>query len=172
MNESQSHEADDLEELVFELQADLGFTKHLGGQAATEQLLDLCQIDADSYVLDVGCGVGITPGNIAKSYGCKLVGVDVRESMIARAKARARREGVEDRVEFRVADAQHLPFGDNHFDIVMAESVFAFIGNKSRAVNECVRVTRPGGVSRNHGGHVDRDSPIGIDRFAIPHLRS
>ena len=105
MNESLSDQAHDLEELVFQLQADLDFTKHLGGQAATEQVVELCRIDASKYVLDVGCGVGITPCNIAKSHGCKVLGVDLRESMVARAEDRARREGVEDRVAFRGADA-------------------------------------------------------------------
>lgn len=146
MNESPSHEAYDLEELVFQLQADLDFTKHLGGQAATERLVDLCRIDASKYVLDVGCGVEITPCNIAKSHGCKVLGVDLRESMIARAEDRAVREGVQDRVAFRVADMHNLPFEGNHFDAVMGESVFAFVGDKSRAVNECVRVTKPGGI--------------------------
>ncbi|NIN70098.1 MAG: methyltransferase domain-containing protein [Anaerolineae bacterium] len=106
MNESPSYEAHDPEEGVFQLQADLDFTKHLGGQAATERLVDLCRIDASKYVLDVGCGVGITPGNIAKSHGCKVLGVDLRESMIARAEDRAVREGVHDRAAFRVAPGE------------------------------------------------------------------
>jgi len=74
-----------------------------------------------------------------------VVGVDLRESMIERARERAGREGVEDRVEFRVADVQDLPFEDGLFDTVIGESIIALVEDKQRAVNECARVTKPGG---------------------------
>jgi len=129
----------------FELQAYVGTTKHMGGFETTKALIELCHINQDTYVLEVGCGVGATACYLAKKYGCRVVGVDLRESMIARSKERAEKEGVADRVEFRVADAQDLPFDDAHFDVVIGESVLTFIKDKQRVVSECVRVTRPGG---------------------------
>jgi len=105
----------------------------------------LCHIDEGTYVLDVGCGVGITPCYIAKRYGCRVVGVDISERMIDRANERAKREDVENIVEFRVADVQNLPFEDTLFDVVIGESIVAFAEDKQRAVSECVRVTKPGG---------------------------
>ena len=120
-------------------------TKHLGGVEATEKLVEICHIDADSYVLDVGCGAGATPAYLARKHGCRVVGVDILPRMIERAVEMARREGVADRTEFRVADAQHLPFDDGIFDAVITESVTAFPEDKQRAVNEYARVTRPGG---------------------------
>ena len=105
----------------------------------------MCHIDKDSYILDVGCGVGITACYIAKEYGCKVVGIDISETMVKRSKERAKRKGVEDKVEFRVADAQDLPFKDNLFDAVVSESVNAFIEDKQKAVNEYKRVLKPGG---------------------------
>lgn len=98
----------------FELQASWGLTKHMGGLNATRELIELCHIDKDSYVLDVGCGVGITTCYMTKEYGCKVVGIDLSEMMVKRSKERAKRKGVEDKVEFRVADAQNLPFKDNY----------------------------------------------------------
>jgi ubiquinone/menaquinone biosynthesis C-methylase UbiE len=65
--------------------------------------------------------------------------------MIERCEERARREGVTHKVEFRVADAQDLPFEDDLFDAVITESVTAFPEDKQRAVNEYARVTKPGG---------------------------
>ncbi|MDI6888137.1 MAG: class I SAM-dependent methyltransferase [Methanocellales archaeon] len=82
----------------------------MGGLKATRELIELCHINKGKYVLDVGCGVGKTPCYVAKMYGCRVVGVDISERMVDRAKERAKREGVENRVEFRVADAQNLPF--------------------------------------------------------------
>ena len=129
----------------FDFAAEVGLTKRLGGLGATDELIELCHIDKGSYVLDVGCGVGVTPCYLAKRHGCRVVGVDIHERMIDRSNERAKREGVEDRVEFRVADAQDLPFEDDLFDAVITESVTAFPEDKQRAVNEYVRVTKPGG---------------------------
>lgn len=130
---------------VFDFQAEVGLTKQLGGLKATEELVELCHIDKGKYVLDVGCGVGVTLCYLAKKYGCRVVGVDISGRMIERSDERAKREDVEDRVESRVADVQDLPFEGDLFDAVIGESVIAFPADKQRAVNECVRVTKPGG---------------------------
>jgi len=130
----------------FELQAYWGVSKpHMGGLKATRELIELCHIDKGIYVLDVGCGVGVTPCYIAKRHGSRVVGVDISEKMVDRARQRAKREGVEDKVEFRVGDAQSLSFGDDLFDVVIGESVIAFVEDKRKGINEYVRVTRPGG---------------------------
>jgi len=129
----------------FDFAAEVGLTKHLGGVGATEELIELCHIGEGKYVLDVGCGAGVTPCFIAKRYGCRVVGVDISEGMVERSKERAQREGVADRVECRIADAQDLPFEDDLFDAVITESVTSFPEDKQRAVNEYVRVTKPGG---------------------------
>jgi arsenite methyltransferase len=129
----------------FDFAAEVGITKHIGSLEATEELIKLCHIGESSYVLDVGCGVGVTPCYIARKSGCRVVGIDILEGMVERSKQRAKREGVMDRVEFRVADAQDLPFEDDLFDAVMSESVTVFPENKQLAVNEYLRVTKPGG---------------------------
>jgi len=131
----------------FELQAYWGVSKpHFGGLKATQELIELCHINEDKCVLDVGCGVGVTPCYIAKKYGCKVVGVDISEKMISEARERGRREDVKNKVEFRVADAQDLLFEEDAFDIVIGESVIAFLKDKQKGINEYVRVTKPGGV--------------------------
>ena len=129
----------------FGLQAYIGTTKHMGGFETTKALIELCHIGKDTYVLEVGCGVGATACYLAKKHGCHVVGVDLRESMIARSNERAQREDVADRVEFRVADAQDLPFDEALFDAVIGESVATFIEDKQRVVSEYARVTRAGG---------------------------
>jgi len=138
-------EISELESSYFELQAYWGITKHMGGLKSTRELIELCHINKGKYVLVVGCGVGITPCYLAKRYGCRVVGVDLSERMIDRSNERAKREGVEDRVEFRVADAQNLPFEDALFNVAICESVNAFIENRQRAASEYVRVIKPGG---------------------------
>ena len=129
----------------FDFAAEVGLTKHVGGVEATEALVELCHIGEESTVLDVGCGVGVTPCFIARRVGCSVVGVDISEGMVERSRERAEREQVADKVEFRVADAQDLPFEDDLFDAVITESVTALPEDMQKAVNEYVRVTKPGG---------------------------
>jgi len=129
----------------FDFAAEVGLTKHIGGVEATEALVELCHIGEGKYILDVGCGAGVTPCFLARRYSCRVVGVDILEAMVERSRERAKREGVTDRVEFKVADAQSLPFEDNLFDAVITESVTAFPADKQKAVNEYARVIKPGG---------------------------
>ncbi len=131
--------------LYFDVQADFGITKHMGGLKSTQELLALCHIQAGQRVLEVGCGIGNTACYIAKNYGCRVIGIDISERMVARSRDRAIRKKVETSVAFRVADAQHLPFEDGFFDAVICESVTAFVEDKQQAVSEFRRVVKPGG---------------------------
>lgn len=133
------------EERFFDFAAEVGLTKHLGGLDATEVLVELCHIGPGRCVLDVGCGAGQTPVYLAKQHGCHVVGVDILPRMVERAEERAQGAGVAELVEFRVADAQELPFDDGTFDAVITESASAFPEDKQQAVNEYARVTKPGG---------------------------
>jgi len=129
----------------FELQSEFDFTKHLGALKATDELADLCGINAASRVLDVGCGVGMTGTYLAKRYGCYVVGIDKRPGMIARARERATREGLHDLVENEVGDALAIPFEHDAFDVVLCESVLPFIEDQAGALSEMRRVLKPGG---------------------------
>src|SRR5512137_2903139 len=80
----------------FELQAYWGATKHMGGVKTTDELINLCHIDANSYVLDVGCGVGATPSYLVRQVGCKVIGIDISDAMLARAQEKIIRDGMTD----------------------------------------------------------------------------
>ena len=71
--------------------------------------------------------------------------VDILPGMIDRARELAKRKGISRLTEFRVADAQELPFSDRYFDVVITESVTAFPEDKGRAVSEYYRVLKYGG---------------------------
>ena len=57
--------------LYFEIQADFGITKHLGGLRATRELAELCHMEKGKSVLVVGCGIGATACYLAERYGVK-----------------------------------------------------------------------------------------------------
>jgi SAM-dependent methyltransferase len=140
-------------------QARIGISVHLGGLPATRRLLSLCHVAEAGEVLDIGCGTGIGPAHITRTFGCAVVGVDLSPQMIDWARRRARKAGVEDRVSFAVADVLALPFEDGRFDAVIAESVLAFVVDKERAIAEMVRVTKPGGHVGLNEGFLLTDTP-------------
>jgi ubiquinone/menaquinone biosynthesis C-methylase UbiE len=134
--------------VIYELIAEVGFKKyfHLGGFDATKALIDLCPINANSHVIDIGCASGKTACYLARIYGCNVIGVDILPAMVERAKERARAEGVPGSVEFKVGDAQKLPLGDDLFDIVLGEFITGLVDDKEGALSEYVRVAKPGGT--------------------------
>jgi ubiquinone/menaquinone biosynthesis C-methylase UbiE len=158
----------ELEPSYFQLQAYWGATKHMGGLKATKELVQLCHITKDKHVLDVGCGVGITSIYITKHYDCKVIGIDISPKMIERSKERAEKEGVDNKTEFIVADAQNLPFPNNHFNTVIAESTTAFLQHKQTAINEYRRVTKPNGyVGLNETTWLKTPPPTDLAKYFL-----
>ena len=131
--------------LYFDMLAEMGHTKHIGGLAATMRLMELIEPRKADYILDVGCGVGIAPVFLAQQYSCRVVGVDITPRMLDRARERAARKGVTELTDFRLADMHALPFDDGHFDAVIAESVICFSSEKEAVLAEMIRVVKPGG---------------------------
>lgn len=117
---------------------------HPGGRQATTQLLDWAMIQPGEEVLDVGCGVGTTAIDIARTTAARVTAVDVSPLMRDRAERNVRTAGVGDRVEVAHADILALPHPDDRFDCVIAEAVTMFV-DRSKAASEMVRVCRPGG---------------------------
>jgi ubiquinone/menaquinone biosynthesis C-methylase UbiE len=130
---------------IFDYQAQVGLTKHMGGHESTRALIEACQINNEQQVLEVGCGVGTSAAHLAREIGCRVTGVDISERMIQRARERAQAKKVEHLTTFRTADVNQLPFPSDSFDVVFCESVLAFSKEKPKAVSEMKRVTRPGG---------------------------
>jgi ubiquinone/menaquinone biosynthesis C-methylase UbiE len=131
---------------VFDYQAEVGLTKHMGGLEATEKFIRLCEIGPEDSVLDVGCGVGQTAVLLVKRCGCHVTGVDISEGMINSAIKRARKHAVIDKTDFRQGDISHLPFDDDYFDVVLSESVTTLAPDHAEAIREYGRVLKPGGL--------------------------
>lgn len=93
--------------------------------------------------LDVGCGTGIfTQLVVDRCFPEAVVAVDCAQAQIDHA----RRQHFSERIDFRLADAQALPFANGSFDVVVSALVINFIPDRPRAVSEMRRVSRTGGV--------------------------
>lgn len=127
----------------FEIIAYLGAASiHPRGFSATRQMLKMLDMTKDMKILDIGCGTGYTACYIAKTYGCKVVGIDSSVLMVERAKDRANRFSVD--CDFRVADAHELPFDGEEFDLIIGESITIYL-DKPKALSEYLRVLKKGG---------------------------
>jgi ubiquinone/menaquinone biosynthesis C-methylase UbiE len=104
-------------------------------------------------VLDVGCATGGWLIETAKTYPTisRLIGVDISKSMIDHARAQAKAQQVDDRVEFAVMDALLiLEFPNGYFDLVNQRMCGSFLRTWEwpKLLGEYRRVTRRGGVIR------------------------
>jgi len=97
---------------------------------------------APQLVLDVGCGTGFLALRFAE-LGHTVTGIDLAPQMIDRARSKAE-EGSQE-IDFRVGDAAALDCPDEHFDWVVARHVIWTLPDPQRAVEEWLRVLRPGG---------------------------
>jgi ubiquinone/menaquinone biosynthesis C-methylase UbiE len=118
--------------------------EHLAALAAAIARLD----EPPARVLDLGTGTGAGALWLAGEFPqARVTGVDISEAMIERALAKLPVE-LSGRVDFRVGDAERLPFADGTFDLVAQISVPVFF-------DEVARVLAP-------GGHVAVVSSLGL----------
>lgn len=106
------------------------------------QFLRFVGVDAGQHVLDVGCGTGsLSRALIDVVPDLEVTGVDPVSDYVFYA-----REAVpQSRAHFRVGSVEALPFAAGEFDAALALLVLQDLKEPERAVNEMVRVTRPGG---------------------------
>ena len=106
---------------------------HPGGLSATKLLAERCGVSEDMTILDAGCGSGSSSLFLARQYECKVVGIDIERDLLMKAEARARKNRIEHKVAFRLADINDLPFQDQTFDGAIFQASLIFT-EKSKAL--------------------------------------
>jgi ubiquinone/menaquinone biosynthesis C-methylase UbiE len=102
-------------------------------------------LPAAPRVLDAGCGTGEASWRLAEAFpAATLLGVDVLDASLGRAREKASRFG--DRVRFDNRSVFELGLPSSTFDLVVCRHVLQSIPHAERAIAELVRVTRPGGT--------------------------
>lgn len=81
-------------------------------QKTVEAMLELAQVTEDDTVYDLGSGDGRIPIEAAKRYGARAVGIEIKPSLVDRARKNAKLSGVSDKVEFRQQDIFKADFSD------------------------------------------------------------
>ena len=111
-------------------------------QIVGETLSEAADVRADEAVLDVAAGNGNASLAAARRHA-QVISTDYVQSLLDRGRARAQAEALP--VQFQLADAEALPFGDASFDVVMSTFGVMFTPDHRRAAREMLRVLRSGG---------------------------
>lgn len=104
------------------------------------------KIKEGDVVLDLGSGSGIDAILAAKKVGekGKVIGVDMTQEMVDRAKENARKQKITN-VEFLLGEIENLPLKDNSVDAIITNCVINLTPDKTKTFSEAYRVLKPGG---------------------------
>lgn len=98
-------------------------------------------------VVDIGSGAGFDSLIAAQQVGAsgRVVGVDMTDEMLAKARASAQALGLTN-VEFKKGLAEDLPLPDGFADVAISNGALNLVPDKERAYREVYRILKPGGV--------------------------
>ncbi|MFH0818714.1 MAG: arsenite methyltransferase [Patescibacteria group bacterium] len=108
--------------------------------------LAMSKIKVGDTVLDLGSGAGFDCFLAARRVGKtgKVIGVDMTKTMIAKAKANAKKYGYQN-VSFKLGDIEDLPIKDNTIDVIISNCVINLAPDKLKVFKESFRVLKKGG---------------------------
>lgn len=106
----------------------------------------LSKIKEGDIVLDFGSGAGFDAFLAVKKTGAtgKVIGIDMTEKMIERARDNAGKYGYKN-IEFRLGDIENIPIEDNFADVIISNCVINLAPDKDKVFSEAYRVLKKGG---------------------------
>lgn len=115
------------------------------------RLIQLAAVKPGGTALDLCCGTGDVAFALAAA-GARTTGMDFSAPMLAVAEARGAKlrgpnskAGVEPNPSFRQGDALHMPFPNEHFDLVTISYGLRNLASVDEGLREMWRVLKPGG---------------------------
>ncbi|ESZ71958.1 SAM-dependent methlyltransferase [Mesorhizobium sp. L103C119B0] len=119
---------------------------HIGGIAATRELIGQMGLKPRARLLDIGSGVGGPARFAANNAGADVTGIDLTQSYVDIATSLSKRVGMADKVRFVQGSALDMPFSNKSFDTAMILHVGMNLPDKKKLMSEAARVLKPGGV--------------------------
>jgi len=99
----------------------LGEQYHLGGEDDTRRMAELLQLSPDDRVVDFACYIGGPARQLARDYGCRVVGVDLSPIHIVVAERLTELTGLGGQVSFVCASADHVPLKRSSFTVAWSQ---------------------------------------------------
>jgi len=114
-----------------------------GEENARRECLERLERRAGATILEVGIGTGDNLPYLARCPdGGEVYGLDISRGMLQRCARNLRKWGLQ--AELFLGEAERLPFRDQTFDIVFHIGAINFFTDKKQAIQEMIRVARPG----------------------------
>ena len=106
------------------------------------------QIKPGMLVVDVGCGTGFYTRLIAQALkgSGNVLGIDVNDDLLTRARSLVKRSELSGIVKFRKGDVHKLPLTDSYADLIFCNAVLWQLRDPDKALQEMKRVVKPGGT--------------------------
>jgi tocopherol O-methyltransferase len=111
----------------------------------THELARRAGLHTGERVLDVGCGLGGSALLLAQDYDCSVHGITISPHQVEAAIEETARRRLQDRVTFRVEDANHLAAAAPSYDVIWNVECSEHLFDKPRFVATCAKLLRPGG---------------------------
>ena len=119
------------------------FQKHY--ELATKNILGYC---SQGILLDIGTGPARLLLKIhQESPNMRLVGIDSSSAMVTKARQNISAAGMSDAIEVKEGSADHIPFPDQSFDIVVSTASIHHWKEPTAGLNETYRVLKDGGYA-------------------------
>ena len=100
----------------------------------------------EGEVLDVATGTAAVAIELVRQRGCRVVGLDQSEGMLASARSRIDDARLADRIQLVAGSADELPFPDRSFDALTFTYLLRYVEDPAATLAELARVVRPGGA--------------------------
>jgi len=114
--------------------------------AESYEIPQLLKLSDKSSVLEIGCGSGGYAVYLAKSAGCRILGLDINAEGIRNANVLGEQANVGGRAAFQQFDvSQPLPEKDDTFDAVYSNDVLCHVKHRAQVLANVFRVLKPGG---------------------------
>lgn len=121
-------------------------TDHQAAQTELiERVLDWGGIQKTDSILDAGCGVGGSARYLANKYGAEVLGVNLSQVQVERARSLTQKAGLSDQVQFQQRDLLSLTPDDGPFDLIWSMENAEHIGPKRDMLQLFYDLLRPGG---------------------------